>query len=249
MRLANRTALVTGASRGIGRAIAIGLAREGADVAVNFVSRRDAAEDTVASIKALGRRAIAVQANTAVKAEVERMVAQVLDAFGRIDILVNNAGTISFKPFLELEESEWDRVLSTNTKGYFLVGQAVAREMAKQGRGKIINIVSEAQQKALPNVAHYCASKGGAYMLSRCMALELAKHRINVNIIAPGPTVTDFNREIIKDPAELAKRVQRIPWGRMGQPEDVVGAAVFLASDEADHVTGAVIAVDGGATV
>ena len=249
MRLANKVALVTGGGRGIGHAIALGLAREGADVAVNYVRHAEAAAATVAQIRELGRRGLAVQADTGVRAEVERMVAEVIDAFGRIDILVNNAGVGGFVPFLEVTEADLDKVINTNLKGVFFVGQAVARHMVQQGRGKIINITSEAQQKALPLLTHYCASKAGAYMLSRGMALELAPYKINVNMIAPGPTRTDMNRERLQDPAEVEKRVRRIPLGRMGEPEDLVGAAVFLASDEANHVTGAVIAVDGGAVI
>ncbi|MDA8218098.1 MAG: 3-oxoacyl-ACP reductase FabG [Dehalococcoidales bacterium] len=249
MRLKDRVALVTGGSRGMGQAIALGFAREGADVAVNYVSNAAGAEQTVARIKELGRRAIAVRVDTRVTAEVDAMVAQVIAAFGRIDILVNDAGVLTRAPFMEISEEEYDRVVDTNMKGYFLVGQAVAREMIKQGKGKIINVVSEAQQKALPGLAHYGASKGGAYMLSHGMALDLAPHKINVNIIAPGPTLTDMTRQRMADPANLATTLQRIPWGRVGRPEDVVGAAVYLASDEAENVTGATIAVDGGSTL
>ncbi|MHB1414136.1 MAG: SDR family NAD(P)-dependent oxidoreductase [Chloroflexota bacterium] len=249
MRLKDRVALVTGGSRGMGQAIALGFAREGADVAVNYVSNVAAAEETVARIKELGRRAIAVKANTSVKAEVDAMVAQVIAAFGHIDILVNNAGVLTRAPFVEISEEDYDRVVNTNMKGYFLVGQAVAREMIRQGKGKIINVVSEAQEKALPGLAHYGASKGGAHMLSQGMALDLAPHKINVNIIAPGPTLTDMNRKRMEDPANLPVLLQRIPWGRLGRPEDVVGAAVYLASDEAENVTGATIAVNGGTTL
>lgn len=249
MRLENKVALVTGGGRGIGRAIALGLAREGADVAISYVQHPDQAAETVAAIESLGRRGLAVRADSRAKAGVDNLVAETLHAFDRIDILVNNSGVISFTPFLELTEEEYDRVVDTNMKGYFLVGQAVAKQMVKQGRGKIVNIVSEAQQKALPSLSHYCASKGGAWMLSRGMALDLAKYKINVNIVAPGPTITDLNRERLKIPGEIEKRIARIPWGRMGNPEDVVGAVVYLVSDEAENVTGACIAVDGGTTI
>jgi glucose 1-dehydrogenase len=249
MRLENKVALVTGGSRGIGRAIALGLAREGADVAISFVSHPEAAEEVVTEISNLGREALAVRASSAVKVEVDNLIAEVLERFGRLDILVNNAGVTTFVPFLELDEAEYDRVVNTNMKGYFLVGQAAAREMAKAGGGKIVNIVSEAQQKALPGLTHYCASKGGAWMLSRGMALELAKDKVNVNIVAPGPTITDLNRARLQQPGELEKRLARIPWGRMGNPEDMVGAVVYLCSDQAQNVTGACIAVDGGTTI
>jgi NAD(P)-dependent dehydrogenase (short-subunit alcohol dehydrogenase family) len=233
----------------MGRAIALGFAREGADVAVNYVRNQKAALDTVAQITELGRRAVVVQADTSRKPEVDRMVAEVLFTFGRIDILVNNAGVLSFSPFLELTEADWDMVMGINGKGYFLVGQAVAREMVRQGKGKIINIISEAHQRAFPNIAHYIAAKSAAYMLSRAMALELASHKINVNMISPGPTWTDMHGERYKDPAELAKRLVRIPWGRIGKAEDVVAPAIYLASDAAENVTGACIAVDGGTTL
>lgn len=249
MRLENKVALVTGGGRGIGRAIALGLAKEGADVAISYVSHPDEAAETVAAIQALGRQALAVRADSRVKADVDNLVAETVRTFDRLNILVNNSGVTSFTPFLEVTEEEYDRVVDTNMKGYFLVGQAVARQMVKQGGGKIVNIVSEAQQKALPNLSHYCASKGGAWMLSRGMALDLAKDKINVNIVAPGPTITDMNRERLKQPGEVEKRITRIPWGRMGNPEDMVGAVVYLASAEAENVTGACIAVDGGTTI
>lgn len=249
MRLENKVALVTGGGRGIGRAIALGLAKEGADVAISYVSHPDEAAETVAAIQGLGRQALAVRADSRVKADVDNLVAETVRTFDRLNILVNNSGVTSFTPFLEVTEEEYDRVVDTNMKGYFLVGQAVARQMVKQGGGKIVNIVSEAQQKALPNLSHYCASKGGAWMLSRGMALDLAKDKINVNIVAPGPTITDMNRERLKQPGEVEKRVTRIPWGRMGNPEDMVGAVVYLASAEAENVTGACIAVDGGTTI
>jgi NAD(P)-dependent dehydrogenase (short-subunit alcohol dehydrogenase family) len=249
MRLENKVALVTGGGRGIGRAIALGLAKEGADVAISYVSHPDEAAETVAAIEALGRQGLAVRADSRVKADVDNLVAETVRTFNRLDILVNNSGVASFTPFLEVTEEEYDRVVDTNMKGYFLVGQAAARQMVEQGGGKIVNIVSEAQQKALPNLAHYCASKGGALMLSRGMALDLAKYKINVNIVAPGPTITDMNRERLKVPGEVEKRIVRIPWGRMGNPEDMVGAVVYLVSAEAENVTGACIAVDGGTTI
>ncbi|MHB1133921.1 MAG: SDR family NAD(P)-dependent oxidoreductase [Chloroflexota bacterium] len=249
MRLEDKVVLVTGGARGIGRAIALGLAAEGADVAISYVRHPEAATGVVAAVEELGRQGLAVRADSAEKADVDNLVAEVIATFGRIDVLVNNAGVTTFAPFLEVTPEEFERVHAINTRGYFLVGQAVARQMVQQGGGRIINIVSEAQQKPLPGLSHYCASKAGAWMLSRCMALELAPHKINVNIVAPGPTVTDMNRARLAQPGELEKRLARIPWGRMGQPEDMIGAVAYLASDAAENVTGASISVDGGTTI
>jgi NAD(P)-dependent dehydrogenase (short-subunit alcohol dehydrogenase family) len=250
MKLANKVALVTGGGRGNGRAIALGLAREGADVAVNYVAHPDAAQDVAREIEGLGRRAAAVRANTADAGEVARMVAEVVERFGRIDILVNNAGVLTRTPFLEIGEEEWDRILDVNLKGYFLVGQAVARRMvARGGGGHIINVSSGNQFDASPNLAHYCASKGGVGMLTKTMALELAPHGIRVNAIAPGLIETDMNRHDIARDDFREARLARIPLRLIGRPEDLVGVAVLLASDDARLITGATFSVDGGSTL
>ncbi|HEX5504784.1 MAG TPA: 3-oxoacyl-ACP reductase family protein [Thermomicrobiales bacterium] len=250
MKLAGKVALVTGGGRGNGRAIALGLAREGADVAVNYVAHPDAARDAAREIEGLGRRAAAVRANTADAGEVARMVAEVVERFGRVDILVNNAGVLTRTPFLEIGEDEWDRILDVNLKGYFLVGQAVARRMVAQGGGgHIINISSGNQFNASPNLAHYCASKGGVGLLTKTMALELAPHGIRVNAIAPGLIETDMNRHDIARDDFRAARLARIPLRTIGRPEDLVGVAVLLASDDARLITGATFSVDGGSTL
>jgi NAD(P)-dependent dehydrogenase (short-subunit alcohol dehydrogenase family) len=250
-RLAGRRALVTGGSRSIGRAIALGLAREGADVVVNYRQDRGAAERTAADIRALGRRAAAVQGDTAVKADVDRLVADTVRALGRIDLLVNNAGVLKRTPLLEISEDEWDWILDTNLKGYFLVSQAVARHMAEQGiPGAIVNTSSAGQAVAAPNLTHYCVAKAGIEMLTKQLALELAPHRIRVNAICPGLIETDLNRADIADPAFRERRLARIPLREIGQPDDVVGAVLFLASgDEARLVTGASLFIDGGQTI
>lgn len=251
MRLAERRALVTGGSRSIGRGIALGLAREGANVIVNYRSDRDAAERTAAEVRALGRRATVVQGDTSVQADVHRLVEAAVEALGGLDLLVNNAGILKRTPFLEIDESEWDAILDTNLKGYFLVGQAVARHMI-QSRvgGAIVNVSSAGQKVAAPNLTHYCVAKAGIAMLTKQMALELAPHGIRVNAVCPGLIETDLNRQDIADPTFRERRLARIPLKEIGTPDDVVGAVVFLASaDEARLVTGASLFIDGGQTI
>ena len=178
------------------------------------------------------------------------MIKTVVDKWGRIDILVNNAGICQFKPFLDLTEEEWDRTLDINLKGYFLCAQAAAKEMAKQKSGTIVNIASVAmgqQGVGISNIVHYCASKGGVIAATRAIALEFAPLKITVNAIAPGPIQTPGVGEV--DEKMLKQILQTIPAGRMGQPEDIAAAAVFLASDEAGFVTGAVLVSDGGSSI
>lgn len=248
--LGGRVALVTGGSRGIGRGIALALAGQGADVAVNYVSRPEEAQKVATEITQIGRRAFAVKADVSKKEEVGQMVQDMTANLGKIDILVNNAGIATFKPFLEMTEEEWDRMLDINLKGQFLVAQAVVKEMIKQGQGgKIINITSIASGGlgiGFSNIAHYCASKGGVVALTEALAVELAPKKINVNAIAPGVIETDMTKEMVQNPQMVQSLMSRIPWGRFGKPEDVAAAAVFLASSEADYLTGATVYVDGG---
>ena len=251
MRLAGCRALVTGGSRSIGRGIALGLAHEGADVVVNYLSDRDAAERTAGEVRALGRRAAAVQGNTGARADVDRLVAEAVAALGGLDLLVNNAGILRRTPFLEIAEAEWDAIIDVNLKGYFLVGQAVARHMVERGiAGAIVNVSSAGQAVAAPNLTHYCVAKAGVEMLTKQMALELAPHRIRVNAVCPGLIETDLNRKDIANPEFRERRLARIPLKEIGVPEDVVGAVVFLASGrEARLVTGASVFIDGGQTI
>ncbi len=251
MRLEGQRALVTGASRSIGRGIALGLAREGADVAVNYRQSRADAEEAVREIEAMGRRAVAVQGSTASSSDVERFVAEADDFLGGIDVLVNNAGILRRTPLLEISEEEWDGIVDVNLKGYFLVGQAVARRMVESGaHGAIVNVSSAGQAVAAPNLTHYCVSKAGVEMLTKQMALELAPHKIRVNAIAPGLIETDMNRADIAQGDFRQRRLARIPLGEIGAPDDVVGAVVFLASnDEARLVTGATLFIDAGQTI
>jgi NAD(P)-dependent dehydrogenase (short-subunit alcohol dehydrogenase family) len=250
MKLSNRIALVTGGGRGNGRAIALGLAREGADVAIGCLSHPDDAQPAAAEIAALGRRAIVVQGDTASSADARRIVADTVAAFGRLDILVNNAGVLRRTPFLDIAEEEWDWLLDTNLKGAFLVGQAAARQMVAQGdSGHIVNVSSLNQFNAGMNVAHYCVSKAGVGMLTKTMALELAPHNIRANAIAPGLIETDMNRHDIARPEFREGRLARIPLKLIGRPDDLVAIAVLLASDDARLITGATFSIDGGAAI
>jgi NAD(P)-dependent dehydrogenase (short-subunit alcohol dehydrogenase family) len=246
MRLEREVALVTGGSRSIGRAIALAFAREGAAVAVNYVSHAEEARSAVREIEALGRRAIAVKADTSQRVQVHAMVEEVTARLGPIDVLVNNAGVQKRVFFLDLEEADWDWMLGVNLKGYFLVGQAVAAQMKARGRGRIINVSSEAGGFPAQRMTAYCVSKAGVAMLTKCMALELAQYGIRVNALAPGLTRTDINRKDLEDETFLKARLARIPVGRVLSPEDLVGAAIFLASSDSDMMTGMTLQVDGG---
>ena len=245
MRLSGKVALVTGAQQGIGRAIAVALARDGADVGVNFLDDAEAAERVVDEIRGLGPRALAVQADVAQAASVEAMVAAVVDALGPPEVLVNNAGVFPRASFLELQEREWDHVLGVNLKGSFLCAQAVARALVAAGRpGAIVNISSSAVRGDARGV-HYSASKAGVVGLTRAMALALAPHRIRVNAIAPGLTDTQQPRYGNTE-EQLADRAREIPLGRMAQPEEIARVAVFLATSDACWITGELIHVNGG---
>ena len=245
-RLGERNAIVTGAGSGIGAASAAGLAREGAGVVVADINHQGA-EQTAAAIKRDGGRAIAVEVDVARRASVEAMLEAGLAEFGRIHILHSNAGVSPRHHFLDLPQEEWERVLGINLTGQYLCGQVVARHMAKTGGGSIINTASQlAEGTAHPSMAHYLASKGGTRMLTRGMAIDLAPHNIRVNALAPGVTATNINRQRVEDPEWRRGALERIPLGRLGQPQDMVGAIVFLASDDSAYVTGTTIVVDGG---
>jgi NAD(P)-dependent dehydrogenase (short-subunit alcohol dehydrogenase family) len=240
----SQTALVTGSSKGVGKGIALELARSGCDVAVNYNSDASGAAATVAEIRAMGRRALSVQANVGVSNDVDRMFQQVLHEFPRLNILVNNAGVQTWKPLLELQESEWDRTIDTNLKGCFLCTQRAARHMKGQGGGRIINIGSGCNKIAFPNLVDYTASKGGIEMFTKVSALELAQYRINVNCVAPGAIEIERTRQETGDYAATWARLT--PLGRVGQPLDVARAVIFLAGEGADFITGQTIWVDGG---
>jgi 3-oxoacyl-[acyl-carrier protein] reductase len=242
--LESKKALVTGASKGIGKGIALELARCGCDVAVNYHSDREGAENTVKEIAALGRAAFAVQANVGCVADVDRMFGEALGRMARLDILVNNAGTQVFKPLLELEEPEWDRVIDTNLKGCFLCTQRAGRHMKGNGGGRIINIGSGCNKVPFPNLVSYTASKGGIEMFTRVAAMELGKYGITVNCVAPGAIEIERTRHEAKDYAGTWARLT--PLSRVGEPLDVARAVAFFAGAESDFVTGQTLWVDGG---
>jgi NAD(P)-dependent dehydrogenase (short-subunit alcohol dehydrogenase family) len=251
MTLFGPTALVTGTdSQGMGRAIALELARAGADVALHWYRDRDAAAALAAEIAALGRRSVLLGADLGDATAARLVVRDAQAALGGLALVVCNAGMVQRKPFLELTDADWDRVHAVNLHGTFAVAQEAARGMvAAGGGGRIVMISSINQAHANPDIAHYAASKGGIMMLARSMALELAVHGITVNLVAPGTIETDINRHMLADPEFRARKLAGVPLRRAGTPEDVAGAVLYLLSAEAAYVTGSTITVDGGLTV
>jgi glucose 1-dehydrogenase len=250
MRLENKVALVTGASSGIGQAIATRFAAEGAHLVVNYRpgGKKDV-EAVQAEVATFGPKAIAVAADVSKREDVERMMQQVISEFGRLDIAVNNAGIETKKRFLDVTDDEWNRVIGVNLFGAFVVSQLAAHQMVKQGGGgKIINISSVHEDIPFPEYTAYCVSKGGVRMMMRNLAIELAPYKINVNNIAPGAIATPINQAVLDDPVASRNALSEIPWGRFGRPEEVASVAVFLASNEAEYVTGSTYYVDGGLT-
>ncbi len=243
MTLQGKTALVTGASKGVGKGIALELARQGCEVAVNFNSDRAGAEATVGEIAAMGRKAVAVQGDVGYADQVDRMFAETIAAFGKLDILVNNAGVQTWKALLDLEEEEWDRVIRTNLKGCFLCTQRAARLMKDRG-GRIINIGSGCNKIAFPHLVDYTASKGGIEQFTKVSAVELGKFGITVNCVAPGAVEIERTKLEAGDYAGTWAGVT--PLGRVGVPLDVARAVVFFVSDGGDFVTGQTLWVDGG---
>jgi len=249
-RLKDKVALVTGAGSGIGKAIAMRFAAEGAKVVVNYHrGGKHSGEEVQAEIDKAKGTALAIAANVDNRAEVDVMIQQAVSKFGRLDILVSNAGLEIKKPFLEVTDEEWNKVLNVNLYGSFLTSQVAARQMVKQGQGgKLVFISSVHEDIPFPEYTAYCASKGALRMMMRNLAMELAPHKINANNIAPGAIATPINQAVLDDPEAKKAALAEIPWGRFGQPDEVASVAVFLASAEADYVTGSTYYIDGGLT-
>ena len=246
--LRDRVAIVTGASQGIGRAIAVELARVGADVVV--CSRRlEALKPVADEVRAAGRRALAVACDVADADQVDEVVAQTQRAFGRIDLLVNNAGYRIRSPLEDLPRREWDAMVGTNLTGVFLFTQAVGRVMIRQQSGKIINVTSVAGRTGTRGMAAYAAAKAGVTVLTTSLGAEWAKHGIRVNAVAPGPVETEGVLEVWKTPAMIAQAAREVPLGRLGRPEEIAWAVVFVASDEASFMTGETLYISGGPRV
>ena len=245
--LSGKKALVTGASRGIGRGIALSLAKAGASVAINYHSKAQEAESVVAEVKKLGVDSFSVQADVSNKEQVAKMFEEVKNKFGQLNILVNNAGIVYTNPIDKITEKEWDNVLNINLKGQFFCVQEAIKIMPTGG--KIINISSIASGGVgvgFGNIAHYAASKGGVIAMVEDLAIELGPRGININAIGPGVIETDMTTKILADEKMKIGMLARIPKKRFGKPEDIGVTAVFLASDEAEYITGSIIYVDGG---
>ena len=247
MRIKDKVAIVTGSGQGIGRGIALALAKEGAKIVVTDIT--DRIYDAVQEITNLGVQALAMKTDVSSAEQTGEMVKITVEKFGRIDILVNNAGIFPFKPLVEMTESDWDKVLNVNLKGVYNCTRAVAPHMINQKSGKIINIASIAGVVVgFAALTHYSASKGGIVGFTKSVALELAPFGINVNTIAPGSIETPGARMDMNDES-VKQFLQAIPLKRIGQPEDVANAVLFLASDESSYITGQCLVVDGGYTI
>lgn len=243
-KLGGRAALVTGAGRGIGRACALALAEAGADVAL--AGRSEGVEETKREIEKLGRRALALRADLSKMEAIPKVVDAALEAFGRIDVLVNNSGIVRRARVLEYSEKDWDEVLQINLKTLFFLSQAVARDMMKRKKGRILNVSSLTYTWGGTNIVAYAASKAGVAQVTKAMCNELGPHGIQVNAIAPGYIATDINRDLRSIPEKNAELLSRIPMGRYGTPDDLKGLVVFLASDANTYMNGSVVVYDGG---
>lgn len=246
-RLEGKIALVTGSGQGIGQGVAIRLAEEGAKVIINYHSHPEGAEETLRQVQAAGSDGICLEADMGQISEIDRLIQESVAKFGQIDILVNNAGLERAAPFWEVQEKDYDLVLHVNLKGVFFTAQAFVKHlMARNAPGRIINMSSVHEELPFPHFASYCASKGAMKMLCRNLAIELAPYNINVNNVAPGAIETPINTKLLNDKVKLDALLANIPLRRLGKPNDVAGAVVFLASPDADYITGTTIFVDGG---
>ena len=247
MRLQGKVAIVTGAATGIGQAIAVAFAREGAAVVVDYVGEASAAAETMGNIEAVGGTGLAVEADVSQPEAVRELMQKTVKEFGRLDIAVNNAGIEKRYAFVDYPVEEWQKIIAVNLTGTFLCAQAAARQMIAQGGGgRIINISSIHEDLAFPLNAPYSATKGGIRMLMRTIAVELAPHGITVNNIGPGAIYTPINKDVEGDETLHAQLIAEIPMGRLGRPDEVAQLAVYLASDDAAYVTGSTHFIDGG---
>jgi len=245
-KLAGKVAVVTGASKGIGASIAKHLAAEGASVIVNYASSKAGADKVVSEITGAGGKAVAVQGDVSKKADIDRLFTETKKAFGKLDILINNAGTIRRAPAVDYSEEDWATVIEVNLSSVFRLSQLAGRHMIERGSGKIVNIASLLSFQGGITVPAYAASKGGIAQLTKALANEWAKHRINVNAIAPGYMRTDNTTALQQDETRNRQILERIPAGRWGEPADLAGAAVFLSSSASDYLHGHILVVDGG---
>jgi glucose 1-dehydrogenase len=252
-----KVALVTGSSQGIGQAIALRLAQEGADIVINYRSSPDGAQATLAKVEEIGGKCYTalcpqaeghtIQADLGNIEEAQELIKDSIAHFGKLDILVNNAGIEKHAPFWDVTEADYDAVMNVNLKGVFFATQAFVKYlMAAQRPGKIINISSVHEELPFPNFTAYCASKGGLKMFTRNLAVELGRLGITINNVAPGAIETPINTKLLNDPPKLAALLNNIPLGRLGQPQDVSSLVSFLASSDADYITGSTFVVDGG---
>lgn len=247
MKLEGKVALVTGGSQGIGQAIVLRLAHEGADVVINYLSHPETAEDTKAKVEALGRKGYTFKADVSSIEDINQLVESSVQQFGKIDILVNNAGVEKNADFWDITENDYDKTMNVNLKGVFFTTQAVVKHLKDNQRpGKIVNISSVHEELPFPHFTAYCASKGGLKMMMRNLAIELAPLGITVNNVAPGAIETPINKDLVNNPDKLNAVLKNIPLGRLGKPEDVAGLVAFLASSDADYITGSTFYVDGG---
>ena len=246
MKLEGKAALVTGSSRGVGKAVALGFAASGADVVINYTSNQNAADNVVSEIQSMGRSAVAVKADVAVKTDVERLVNTAAEKFGKLDILVNNAGFTRPAMMVKMSEDQWDQVVDIHLKGAFLCSQAAGRLMKEQNSGKIINVTSVAGIVGTVGQINYSAAKGGIISMTKSIAREMARYNVCANVISLGIVATDMTEKIRTDEKLKEIYMNRILLKRFAEPDDISPAFVFFASDESNYITGQLICVDGG---
>jgi 3-oxoacyl-[acyl-carrier protein] reductase len=245
-RLEGRVAVVTGGGRGIGRAVCLAYAKEGSDVVVNYATKDQPAQEVVEIIKKIGRKAVAIKGNVAIKADTERIIQTAIDNFGKIDILVNNAGTTKTAMLYKMTEEQWDEVVDIHLKGPFLCIQAASKYMMEKKYGKIINVMSVAGLVGTKGQINYSSAKGGVLALTKSAARELADYGVTVNVILLGIVATEMSEKIRTDPKLQEIYMRRILLNRFAEPEEVAPAFVFFASDESNYITGQLLCVDGG---